>query len=73
MNYYTGTIFEVKATDANMGSLGGGGRYAELTEVFDRKGMSGVGISFGAERIYDVMLEKGLFPENCLIRLMYCL
>lgn len=64
LNYYTGTIFEVKATDANMGSLGGGGRYAELTEVFDRKGMSGVGISFGAERIYDVMLEKGLFPEK---------
>lgn len=64
LNYYTGTIFEVKATDANMGSLGGGGRYAELTEVFDRKGMSGVGISFGAERIYDVMEEKNLFPDK---------
>jgi histidyl-tRNA synthetase len=64
LNYYTGCILEVKATDANMGSLGGGGRYAELTEVFDRKGMSGVGISFGAERIYDVMEEQGLFPDK---------
>ncbi|MGE5355345.1 MAG: histidine--tRNA ligase [Deltaproteobacteria bacterium] len=64
LNYYTGCILEVKAVDANMGSLGGGGRYAELTEVFGRKGMSGVGISFGAERIYDVMEEKNLFPEK---------
>lgn len=64
LNYYTGCIFEVKAIDAEMGSLGGGGRYAELTEVFDRKGMSGVGVSFGAERIYDVMEDKELFPEN---------
>lgn len=64
LNYYTGCIFEVKALDANMGSLGGGGRYANLTGVFDKDGLSGVGISFGAERIYDVMEEKNLFPEK---------
>jgi len=64
LNYYTGCIFEVKALDAEMGSLGGGGRYDELTEVFDKKGMSGVGVSFGAERIFDVMVEKEMFPEN---------
>ncbi len=64
LNYYTGCIFEVKALDANMGSLGGGGRYADLTGVFDKDGLSGVGISFGAERIYDVMEEKNLFPEK---------
>ena len=66
LNYYTGCIFEVKAMDAQIGSLGGGGRYDELTEVFDRKGMSGVGISFGAERIYDVMEEKNLFPDDLI-------
>ncbi len=66
LNYYTGCIFEVKAVDAEMGSLGGGGRYDELTEVFERKGMSGVGVSFGAERIYDVMEEKELFPEKLI-------
>ncbi len=64
LSYYTGCIFEVKALDAEMGSLGGGGRYDELTEVFDRKGMSGVGISFGAERIYDVMEEKDMFQDK---------
>ena len=64
LNYYTGCIFEVKASDAEIGSLGGGGRYDELTEVFDRKGMSGVGVSFGAERIFDVMQEKNMFPED---------
>jgi len=64
LNYYTGCIFEVKAIEANMGSLGGGGRYADLTGVFDKFGLSGVGISFGAERIYDVMEEKNLFPEK---------
>lgn len=64
LNYYTGCIFEVKALDANMGSLGGGGRYADLTGVFDKDGLSGVGISFGAERIYDVMEEKNLFPDK---------
>jgi len=64
LNYYTGCIFEVKAIDGNIGSVGGGGRYAELTEVFGRQGMSGVGVSFGAERIYDLMLEKNLFPAS---------
>jgi len=64
LNYYTGCIFEVAAEDADMGSLGGGGRYDELTEVFDKKGMSGVGISFGAERIFDVMTEKEMFPKD---------
>lgn len=64
LNYYTGCIFEVKAKDANMGSIGGGGRYDNLTEVFGMKDVSGVGISFGAERIYDVMVEKELFPEE---------
>ncbi|HHJ49709.1 MAG TPA: histidine--tRNA ligase [Phaeodactylibacter sp.] len=64
LSYYTGCIFEVNAIDANMGSLGGGGRYDDLTGLFGLKGVSGVGISFGAERIYDLMEEKGLFPEN---------
>lgn len=63
LNYYTGCIFEVKALDAEMGSIGGGGRYDELTAAFGLKGIPGVGISFGAERIYDVMEELGLFPE----------
>jgi len=66
LNYYTGCIFEVKALDADMGSIGGGGRYDELTEVFDRKGMSGVGISFGAERIFDIMSEKQMFPKDLI-------
>jgi len=64
LNYYTGCIFEVKAIDADMGSIGGGGRYDDLTGVFGLKDVSGVGISFGAERIYDVMQEKGLFPKS---------
>lgn len=64
LSYYTGCIFEVSAQNAQMGSIGGGGRYDNLTEVFGLKGVSGVGISFGAERIYDVMEEKGLFPES---------
>jgi len=63
LNYYTGTIIEVKAADAAMGSLCGGGRYDDLTGVFGLKGVSGVGISFGADRIYDVMNELDLFPE----------
>ncbi len=68
LNYYTGCIFEVKADPASypslsMGSLGGGGRYDDLTGVFGLKGVSGVGVSFGAERIYDVMEELSLFPE----------
>jgi histidyl-tRNA synthetase len=63
LNYYTGTIIEVKAADVAMGSLCGGGRYDDLTGVFGLKGVSGVGISFGADRIYDVMNELNLFPE----------
>ncbi|MEY4904244.1 MAG: hypothetical protein RLZZ292_2059 [Bacteroidota bacterium] len=64
LNYYTGCIFEVQAKDAKMGSIGGGGRYDDLTGVFGLKGVSGVGISFGAERIYDVMEELNLFPTE---------
>ncbi len=69
LHYYTGCIIEVKAdTDAYpdlvMGSLSGGGRYDDLTGIFGMKDMSGVGISFGAERIYDVMEEEGLFPSE---------
>lgn len=64
LNYYTGCIFEVQATTTQMGSLGGGGRYDNLTGVFGLEGFSGVGISFGAERIYDVMEELQLFPAN---------
>ena len=64
LNYYTGCILEVQAIGVNIGSIGGGGRYANLTEVFGLKDISGVGISFGAERIYDVMEELELFPET---------
>jgi histidyl-tRNA synthetase len=64
LNYYTGTIFEVKALDVQMGSIGGGGRYDELTSLFDLKGIAGVGISFGVDRIYDVMEELKIFPED---------
>jgi histidyl-tRNA synthetase len=66
LNYYTGAIIEVKANDVEMGSICGGGRYDNLTGIFGLEGVSGVGISFGADRIYDVMLEKNLFPENLL-------
>lgn len=66
LDYYTGAIFEVTANDAQMGSIGGGGRYDDLTGVFGLKGVSGVGISFGAERIYDVMEELGLFEDKKL-------
>jgi histidyl-tRNA synthetase len=62
LNYYTGTIIEVKATDLPMGSICGGGRYDDLTGIFGLKGISGVGISFGADRIYDLMNEMNLFP-----------
>ncbi len=62
LNYYTGTIIEVKAADVPMGSICGGGRYDDLTGIFGLKGVSGVGISFGADRIYDVMNELDLFP-----------
>lgn len=64
LNYYTGCIFEVVAKDAVMGSIGGGGRYDNLTGIFGLKGVSGVGVSFGAERIYDVMTELKLFPKE---------
>ncbi len=64
LSYYTGCIFEVAAKDFQMGSIGGGGRYADLTGVFGVPGLSGVGISFGADRIYDVMEGMNLFPET---------
>jgi histidyl-tRNA synthetase len=64
LSYYTGCIFEVSAKDFQMGSIGGGGRYADLTGVFGVPGLSGVGISFGADRIYDVLEGKGLFPDT---------
>ena len=64
LNYYTGAIFEVKALDATIGSITGGGRYDDLTGVFGLQGVSGVGISFGADRIYDVMEQLNLFPKN---------
>ena len=63
LNYYTGAIFEVKALDVQIGSISGGGRYDNLTGVFGMPGMSGVGISFGADRIYDVLNELNLYPE----------
>jgi histidyl-tRNA synthetase len=64
LNYYTGTIFEVKAKELEIGSICGGGRYDDLTGVFGLPGVSGVGISFGADRIYDVLLSLNRFPEN---------
>ena len=64
MNYYTGAIFEVKALDFAIGSICGGGRYDALTGIFGMPNMSGVGISFGADRIYDVMTGLGLFPAD---------
>lgn len=64
LNYYTGIIAEVTTTAVRMGSIGGGGRYDDLTGLFGLKGLSGVGISFGIDRIYDVMEELNLFPEE---------
>ena len=64
LDYYTGAIFEVKANDVAMGSIGGGGRYNNLTEVFGVKNIPGIGISFGLDRMYLVMEELGLFPDN---------
>lgn len=64
LNYYTGIIFEVKALDVQMGSIGGGGRYDDLTGLFGVSGIPGVGISFGVDRIYDVMEELNLMPEH---------
>lgn len=69
LNYYTGAIFEVKVHDVKMGSICGGGRYDDLTGLFGLKGLSGVGISFGADRIYDVLTELELFPEDTDARL----
>lgn len=64
LNYYTGLIFEVKAVEAQMGSIGGGGRYNDLTSLFGVPNIPGVGISFGVDRIYDVLEEKNLFPAS---------
>jgi histidyl-tRNA synthetase len=64
LNYYTGVIVEVTALGVQMGSIGGGGRYDDLTGLFGLKGVSGVGVSFGIDRIYDVMEELNLFPEQ---------
>ena len=64
LNYYTGAIFEVKALDASIGSITGGGRYDNLTGIFGLPGLSGVGISFGADRIYDVLNMLDLYPQE---------
>lgn len=64
LNYYTGAIFEVKTNEVAMGSIGGGGRYDDLTGMFGLKDLTGVGISFGADRIYDVLEELKLFPDD---------
>lgn len=64
LNYYTGCIFEVKTNEVQMGSIGGGGRYDDLTGMFGLKNLTGVGVSFGADRIYDVLEELGLFPSG---------
>jgi histidyl-tRNA synthetase len=64
LNYYTGAIIEVKAKDVEIGSICGGGRYDDLTGIFGLKDVSGVGISFGADRIYDVMDQLDLFPPS---------
>ncbi|MGJ1432275.1 histidine--tRNA ligase [Sphingobacterium spiritivorum] len=64
LNYYTGCIFEVKTNEVTMGSIGGGGRYDDLTGMFGLKGLTGVGVSFGADRIYDVLEELNLYPKH---------
>ena len=64
LNYYTGCIFEVKALDVEIGSITGGGRYDNLTGIFGMPGLSGVGISFGADRIYDVLNQLELYPQE---------
>ncbi|MCG8374716.1 MAG: histidine--tRNA ligase [Balneolales bacterium] len=66
LNYYTGAIFEVKANDVQIGSITGGGRYDDLTGIFGMPDVSGVGISFGADRIYDVMTQLELFPDEAI-------
>jgi histidyl-tRNA synthetase len=74
LNYYTGAIFEVKTNEVAMGSIGGGGRYDDLTGMFGLKGLTGAGISFGADRIYDVLEELNLFPEasNQTTKVLIC-
>jgi histidyl-tRNA synthetase len=74
LSYYTGAIFEVKALDVQIGSITGGGRYDNLTGTFGVPGLSGVGISFGVDRIYDVMEELNIFPENQSVttKLLFC-
>lgn len=67
LNYYTGAIFEVKALDVQIGSITGGGRYDNLTGVFGMDGVSGVGISFGADRIFDVLSQLDLYPKDALL------
>ncbi|MFT6850748.1 MAG: histidyl-tRNA synthetase [Sphingobacteriales bacterium] len=67
LDYYTGTIYEVAVNDVKIGSIGGGGRYDNLTEVFGLKDVTGVGISFGADRIYDVLEEKGLLKNKIAV------
>lgn len=67
LNYYTGAIFEVKALDVQIGSITGGGRYDNLTGVFGLPGLSGVGISFGADRIYDVLNQLNLYPKDAVV------
>lgn len=64
LNYYTGAIFEVKALDVEIGSISGGGRYDNLTGIFGMPGVSGIGISFGADRIYDVLNQLNLYPQD---------
>lgn len=71
LDYYTGAIFEVKAREVEMGSIGGGGRYDNLTEVFGVKNIPGIGISFGLDRIFLVMEELGVFPENSKSKVEY--
>ena len=66
LNYYTGAIFEVKASDVEMGSICGGGRYDNLTGIFGMPGLSGVGISFGADRIYDVLNQLNAYPNDTI-------
>lgn len=66
LNYYTGAIFEVKAKDVSIGSITGGGRYDNLTGIFGKPGLSGVGISFGADRIYDVLNALDLYPKETI-------
>ena len=73
LNYYTGCIFEVKALDVQIGSITGGGRYDNLTGIFGMPGLSGVGISFGADRIYDVLSQLDLYPKDAVqgVRLLF--